>query len=196
MQFTIEAPDGTTTTETRSVSYYDQDEGTVYSIKRKEELARVAERLIPEGYATYNVYVAGDVQRQHDHPYGAKPEAWIIRDEVGCGKAKVWAAPMQEDQRARAARFRLHLPEEETEFRDWLQSQLRESAAAWGGPEELKGIRFEEYFEPYLSDGFLFNSAGHHEVTDTPGPSNVIVRADEKARKVYQVVRDGLLEAA
>jgi len=33
MQFTIEAPDGTTTTETRSVSYYDEDEGTVYSIK-------------------------------------------------------------------------------------------------------------------------------------------------------------------
>jgi len=196
MQFTIEAPDGTTTTETRSVSYYDEDEGTVYSIKRKKELARVAERLIPKGYATYNVYVAGDVQRQHDHPYGAKPEAWIIHDEVGRGKAKVWAAPMQENHRARAARFRLHLPEEETGFRDWLQSQLRESSAAWGGPEELRGIRFEEYFEPYLSDGFLFNSADQHEVTGTPGPSNVIVRADEKAREVYRDVRDDLLKTA
>jgi len=196
MQFTIEAPDGTTTTETRSVSYYDEDEGTVYSIKRKEELARVAERLIPEGYATYNVYVAGDVQRQHDHPYGVKPEAWIIRDEVGRGKAKVWAVPMQEDRRARTARFRLHLPEEEADFRGWLRNQLEQSAFAWGGPRELEGVQFEEYFEPYLSDGFLFNSADQHEVTDTPGPSNVIVRADEKAREVYQDVRDELLETA
>ena len=165
-------------------------------ISSNRTLEVLKELLIPEGYATYNVYVAGDVQRQHDHPYGVKPEAWIIRDEVGRGKAKVWAAPMREDRRARAARFRLHLPEEETKFRDWLQSQLRESAAAWGGAEELKSIRFEEYFEPYLSDGFLFNSAGHHEVTNTPGPSNVIVRADEKAQEVYQDVRDELLEAA
>lgn len=191
MRFTIEHPNGTTTTEERDVSYY--QEGTVYSIKRKRNLGRIAERLVPDTWMTYNVVVAGDIQREGDMPYGVEAEPFIIRDEVGRGNAKVYAAPMRKDELARAARFRTAFTDEYNQLCKWYRDRLEESAAAWGGADELEEIAFEEYFEPYLSDGFLFNSANSHEVTGGQGPSNVIVRANKKAREAFRQERDALL---
>lgn len=191
MQFDVEYPDGTTEHFERDVSYYDEEEGTVLSIKRKRELSRVARELIPHegdaGWAIYGVFVAGDEQYSGDHPYGVGAEQIIVRDEVGRGHATVYAAPMIRDDYARGARFRLAFRDEREEYRAWLRQVLSESAATWDPPSQLEDLPFEEYFEPYLAEGFLFNSTSYEDV---------IVAVDGTAIDLYEEARDEVLAEA
>lgn len=82
------------------------------------------------------------------------------------------------------ARFTLQTREGREGFRDWLRQVLGESKGNWD-EESLEGLRFEEYFEPFLFAGYLQNTAEHSE--------DPIVRPDRRAKEIYREVRDQIV---
>jgi len=67
-------------------------------------------------------------------------------------------------------------------YREWLQQVLSESAATWDPASQLSGLSFDEYFEPQLSGGFLYDSGAR--------AGDPIATADDRAASIYEEVRD------
>jgi hypothetical protein len=83
----------------------------------------------------------------------------------------------------RVERFDLSTHNGREGYRRWLRTILSESAATWDRIEDLDGLLFEEYFEPYLCGGILYNDTSF-EVEEA------IVAVSERAISIYEDVRE------
>lgn len=84
----------------------------------------------------------------------------------------------------RYERFNLARRRGREKYQQWLRSVLSESASAWENGS-LEGVRFEEYFEPYLEYGFLYNDTSFEQA---------IVPVGEEAVSIFETVRDEVVE--
>jgi hypothetical protein len=83
----------------------------------------------------------------------------------------------------RVERFDLSTHNEREGYRRWLRTILSESAATWDQIEDLDGLLFEEYFEPYLCGGILYNDTSFEL-------ERAIVAVSERAISIYEDVRE------
>jgi hypothetical protein len=102
MTFTISHPDGSETTATEEVRYYDADSKTVYTNQRRRQMPRLVKKFVSEAWYITTVQYQGDLVETHMVPSELEelPRGeFVIRDQTGA-KVKIRAV---HDKSAEAA---------------------------------------------------------------------------------------------
>ena len=85
------------------------------------------------------------------------------------------------------AEFDLSTRQGRQDYRDFPHSMLRESASVWDDPaEQMGGLSFDDYFEPYIWDGMVYSNANHWA-------GDTCLEVSDRARSIYREVRDDML---
>ena len=93
MTFTITHPDGSETSASKDVRYYDADSKTVYSNQRRRLMPRLVKGFVPDEWYITTVQYQGDLVQDHMEPKeleDAPSGEFVIRDETGA-KVKIHA---------------------------------------------------------------------------------------------------------
>lgn len=123
----------------------------------------------------------GDVQEVEVREAGGYPfiyhdgEILYWNPRAGLGETR-WAPyeDLPNPAFPRIERFDLSTQNGREGYRRWLRTVLSESASTWDDIEDLDGLLFEEYFEPYRANGILFNDL-------SLAPEEAIVQESEQA---------------